>query len=142
MRRIAVLLSVVGVVVACGKSEMQQTSPPANTVNVHFSCSNNGGRIGVEPWRVSLDQALPATWTVLQQNVTVFIIPKDPNKWPFISKDTITVMKGAVGTRNDYDPNATDSLYKYKVMGVCARGSNRDTVILDPDMIIPTRFQQ
>lgn len=138
MRRIAVLclgVSVIALQAACGRPEI-------NTVRVTFSCDNDGGRIGVAPWRLHVDTSVKTvTWTIPEANVTVFIEPKDTSaaKWPFVSQKPITVKSGEPGRSPEIKMHRErqDTIYKYKVTGVCARGSNQDTVVLDPDMIIP-----
>jgi hypothetical protein len=109
-------------------------------VTITLTCPNDGGRIGVHPWRMNVTKADGVTWFVPANDKAVWITPKDPANWPFDS-DTIKVTSGNSVTSTNFKPTVEAGTYKYKVTGVCDNTGGPDTVVLDPDMIIPTRIQ-
>ncbi|HEX6573458.1 MAG TPA: hypothetical protein VF042_00690 [Gemmatimonadaceae bacterium] len=153
MRRIALMSSMVGVclIAACGKAKdggpdtaVNPPPPPpppvvpTNQATIIFSCSNGGANISVVPWRVREVTEASGVKFRAPQNA-VWIVPKDPNHWPF---DTNRIdVKGDTTVKN-FKPVVDIGTYKYVVYGVCVNGTEQDTVILDPDMIIPTKIQR
>ena len=150
MRRIALVAAVVGIglIAACGKKNEETVPPPppppppaVNQVTIVLMCPNNGGSIDVHPWRVNVTKADGVKWFVAQNGKAVWITPKDPANWPF-DTDRIDVSSGNPVTSTNFKPVVEAGTYKYKISGVCNNAAGADTVVLDPDMIIPTRIQR
>ena len=149
MRRAPLLSAVAGIalIAACGKRE--DSTPPApppppppaatNQVNIRLKCDNDGADIDVHPWRIKVYKADGVLWHAPQDSV--WIAPKDSTKWPF-DKDTIKVASGAKVPSTNFKQSVDTGTYKYKIIGICNNTSGVDTVVLDPDMIIPTRIQK
>lgn len=130
------------VAVACNKQPAVQGG--ASRVTITLNCEGNGATIGVHPWRAMLaSRSDSILWTLAgPTGYTVSITPKDPARWPFSSPPPIVVgAQGGVG--KNIPAGVAAGTYKYVVTGVCVRsGQAPDTVILDPDMIIPPLLER
>ncbi|HKY97438.1 MAG TPA: hypothetical protein VJL35_06260 [Gemmatimonadaceae bacterium] len=148
MRRIALLSAVAGIalIAACSKAKDDATPPPppppppapAHQVTILLKCDNDGASIDVHPWRVKVTQADGVIWFAPQEGV--WITPKVAGRWPF-AKDTIVVPPKEHLTSTNFKSEVDSGTYSYNISGVCTTASGADTVVLDPDMIIPTRIQ-
>jgi hypothetical protein len=150
MRRIALLSAVAGIalIAACSKAKDDVPAappppppPPPNRVTITLTCPNDGGKIGVHPWRINVTKADGVEWSVGANDKSVWITPKDPAMWPF-DGDTINVTSGNSVKSTNFKPTVEAGTYRYVVTGVCDNANGPDTVVLDPDMIIPTRIQK
>ena len=130
------LVGAVGLALACNRENLSTAGP--HKVIISLTCDNDGGKIGVQPWRVRSLKSESIKWTVAQNNTTVSLEPKDPAQWPFVSAPPITVSNANPVTSSDFK-NLTpgDSIFPYKVTGVCNHHGQMNKVVLDPDMIIP-----
>jgi hypothetical protein len=127
-------VAIVGLIIACGRQGAVGTQ--VNQVTLTLTCDNDGGKIGVHPWRVRSKTTEAIKWHLASGSKSVTIAPKDPSHWPFTSPEPI-VVSGDV-TSNDFKPvNPPDTVFKYSITGICTRSNRQDTVALDPDMIIP-----
>lgn len=139
MRSVSVPLCI-GVVllsVACNKSETAVAG--SGKVVITLNCESAGATIGVHPWRVAMaSRDGQIEWSLAGRDLSVTITPKDPAQWPFEAPPPIVV-----DARPGIGKGLKDSaggVYKYNVTGVCgASGTAPDTVVLDPDMIIPKK---
>jgi hypothetical protein len=148
MRRIALLSAVAGIalIAACSKGKDSTPPPPpppppvapAHQVTILLKCDNGGASIDVHPWRVTVTQADGVIWFAPQEGV--WITPKVAGRWPF-NKDTIPVASNEHLTSTNFKSDVDSGTYSYNISGVCTTASGADTVVLDPDMIIPTRIQ-
>ena len=152
MRRIALASALVGVclIAACGKTKdtgadtAPVTPPPPPPPSDHraiitFRCIGDGANIDVHPWRVpNVTKADGIDWFAPQSGV--WITPKDPNNWPF-DTNRIDVAAGTTVNSKNFKPVVEKGTYKYLINGECVTAAGTDTVVLDPDMIIPTRIQ-
>lgn len=95
----------------------------------------------VRPWRVVLQQRTEQIeWTLLPSEVTsVTITPKTIAGWPFRSpQPPLVVTTQKPGVASDIPREVPGATYKYNITGICGRsGQPADTVVIDPDMIIP-----
>ncbi len=73
---------------------------------------------------------------------TVEISPKVVSRWPFVAPPPLVVTVQKPGIGRDIPATVPAGIYKYNISGVCPRsGAPPDTVIIDPDMIIPTALE-
>ena len=137
----ASLLLCAGVVVVGAWSE-PQVQPVVRRVSIRFSCDNDGGAtVTVKPWRVVMQKRTDyIEWSLIPTGVpSVQISPKYVAGWPFVSPPPITVTGQKPGVARDVPAAVPAGTYKYNITGVCLRGElPPDTVVIDPDMIIPT----
>jgi hypothetical protein len=137
----ASLLLCAGVVVVAAWRE-PQVQPVVRKVVIRFSCDTDGGAtVTVRPWRVVMQKRTDhIEWSLIPAGVpSVQISPKYVAGWPFVSPPPITVTGQKPGVARDVPAAVPAGTYKYNITGVCLRGeSPPDTVVIDPDMIIPT----
>ena len=128
----------VALAAACGGGDRSGAVPGESPVVITFTCSNGGALMGVHPWRVKLNDSTDhIKWTLNATNATsVTISHKDGSPWPFQDPPP-TVGSKPASTRGVKAPNIPSGTYRYNVTGICKVGSTEDTVVLDPDMIIP-----
>jgi hypothetical protein len=137
------LLLCVGIVVvaAAWKAPKSQGTPPKKVL-IRFSCENDGGAtVTVRPWRVVLGKRTDQVeWSLVPSGIaSVSIAPKYIASWPFVAPPPIIVTAAKPGVGKDIPPTVPAGNYKYTITGVCTReGMPPDTVVIDPDMIIPT----
>ena len=140
--RSGALLLCVGVVVVAAAWREPVNQPTVRRVLINFTCDNNGGAtVTVRPWRIRLNsKAEQIEWSLVPSGISsVEISPKLVARWPFVAPPPIVVTAGKPGVGKDIPPAVPAGTYKYNITGVCARsGAPPDTVIIDPDMIIPT----
>jgi hypothetical protein len=140
--RSGTLLLCVGVVVAAAAWREPENQPTIRKVLIRFSCDTDGGAtVTVKPWRVRLNsKAEQIEWSLVPSGLaTVEISPKTVARWPFVASPPIVVTASKPGLGKDIPPTVPAGTYKYNITGVCPRsGAPADTVIIDPDMIIPT----
>lgn len=143
----AVLTAAVSVTVgACtpGGSAMMGND---RVVNVDIDCLNDNGVTGVSftlsPWRVEVPNRGAIRWVLGKAprgNKTV-IKPANAARWPF-QEPSFTTEPGNPNAGGRLKAGVTAGIYKYTVTTICYRdGGVEDTVIVDPDMIIPPSFQ-
>ena len=141
MRNGALLLCV-GVVVFAVAWRKPENQPTVRKVLINFNCDNTGGAtVTVRPWRVRLNsKAEQIEWSLVPSGIaSVEISPKLVARWPFIAPPPLIVTAAKPGIGKDIPPAVPAGTYKYNITGVCVRtGAPPDTVIIDPDMIIPT----
>jgi len=118
-----------------------QIQPVVRKVLIRFSCDNDGGAtVTVRPWRVVLQRRTDhVEWTLLPVDVErVSITPKYVAGWPFVAPPPVVVTPQRPGVARDIPASVPGGNYKYNITGICTRpGGPADTVIIDPDMIIP-----
>ena len=136
------LLLCAGVVVLAAAWREPQVQPVVRKVQIRFACDNDGGAtVTVKPWRVVLQKRTDhVEWTLIPTGVqSVDISPKYIAGWPFVAPPPITVTGQKPGVAKDIPASVPAGTYKYNITGICQRGeSPPDTVVIDPDMIIPT----
>ena len=136
------LLLCAGVVVIAAAWREPQGQPVVRRVLIRFACENDGGAtVTVRPWRVVLQRRTDhVEWTLIPTGVpSVAITPKYIAGWPFVAPPPVTVTAQSPGVARDVPAAVPGGNYKYNITGVCQRGTAPpDTVIIDPDMIIPT----
>jgi hypothetical protein len=140
--RSGTLLLCVGVVVAAVAWREPDNQPTVRRVLIRFSCETDGGAsVTVKPWRVRLNsKAEQIEWSLVPTGLnTVEISPKTVARWPFVAPPPLVVTAQKPGVGKDIPAIVPAGIYKYNITGVCLRsGESPDTVIVDPDMIIPT----
>lgn len=140
--RTGALLLCVGLVVFAAAWREPENQPTVRKVLINFNCDNNGGAtVTVRPWRVRLNsKAEQIEWSLVPTGITsVEISPKLVARWPFVAPPPLIVTQAKPGIGKDIPPAVPAGTYKYNITGVCTRsGAPPDTVIIDPDMIIPT----
>jgi hypothetical protein len=79
-------------------------------------------------------------WSLVPSGLTtVEISPKIVARWPFVVSPPIVVTYQKPGIGKDIPATVPAGTYKYNITGVCPQaGAAPDTIIIDPDMIIPT----
>lgn len=110
------------------------------TVSVDLQCTATGAKITVEPWRVELDtRDDEIQWVVATTGLdSVFITPKILGRWPFAVSPPLHSKKGAPAAAKGIPQWVAKGKYQYNITGICVRSAARaDTVVIDPDMIIP-----
>ena len=98
--------------------------------------------MSVKPLRVVLQKRTEQVeWSLIPSGpgmTSVSISPKYVAGWPFIAPPPIVVTSGKPGIGKDIPASVPAGTYKYNITGVCPRtGAPSDTVVIDPDMIIP-----
>lgn len=140
--RSGTLLLCVGIVIVAAAWHEPQNQPTIRRVLIRFSCEADGGAtVTVRPWRVRLNsKAEQIEWSLVPSGLnTVEISPKVVARWPFVAPPPIVVTAQKPGIGRDIPATVPAGTYKYNITGVCAQsGAAPDTVIIDPDMIIPT----
>ena len=140
--RSGALLLCVGVVVFATAWREPQGQPTVRRVLIRFACENDGGAtVTVRPWRVRLNsKAEYIEWSLVPSGLrAVEISPKVVARWPFVAPPPLIVTALRPGIGRDIPPTVPAGVYKYNITGVCPGvGGVPDTVIIDPDMIIPT----
>ncbi len=127
-------VAIIGIMIGCGRRE--ELSGHIHQVTITLTCDNDGGKVGVHPWRVRSTTKEAIKWHLASGSQSVTIAPKDIAHWPFTSSEPI-VVSGDV-TSNDFKPVIPpDTVFRYSITGICSRANRQDTVALDPDMIIP-----
>lgn len=134
--------AIVVTVGACGRPEQAA----GRKVFIRFACENDGGAtVTVRPWRIVLQKRTDQLeWSLNPSGIdSVAITPKPGEQWPFISPEPpLIVTEGKDGIASGIPDSVAGGTYKYNITGVCARSSGPpDTVVIDPDMIIPTLTQ-
>jgi hypothetical protein len=139
--RSPILLLCVGVVVIAAAWREPQVQPVVRKVMIRFSCDTAGAAtVTVKPWRVvMLRRTEQVEWTLIPAGITsVSISPKYVAGWPFVAPPPLVVTAGKPGIGKDVPAAVPAGNYKYNITGICARtGAPSDTVVIDPDMIIP-----
>ena len=139
--RVLLVVGVLGLAAACGKREEAAAPPGPGQAVIRFNCDNDGGAsVSVKPFRVQLPSRKgQIEWTLVGSDVdSVLISPKNPLRWPFTAPPPIIVKSAKSGIGKDVPDSVAAGTYKYNVTGICVReGGVADTVIFDPDMIIP-----
>lgn len=95
--------------------------------------------MSVSPWRVSLptrnDQI---QWDVSNGSDSVSITAKNVNRWPFGTNPPFKAKYGSPAIGKGIPSSVPAGKYQYNIIGICPRaGGVVDTVVVDPDMIIP-----
>ena len=138
----ASLLLCAGVVVIAAAWREPQGQPVVRKVLIRFACDIDGGAtVTVKPWRVVLQKRTDQVeWTLIPSGVpSVAISPKYVAGWPFVAPPPVTVTAQKPGVAYEIPTVVPGGTYKYNITGICVRsGAPPDTVIIDPDMIIPT----
>jgi hypothetical protein len=141
MRRWTLLLCA-GVVMVAAAWRAPRNQAVARKVQIKFACDTDGGAtVTVKPWRIVLQQRTDQVeWSLIPSGVgSVSITPKYIAGWPFVAPPPIVVTAVKPGVGKDIPASVPAGTYKYNITGVCARtGAPADTVVIDPDMIIPT----
>ena len=145
MRSVPPLLCVALVLLAAAWREPQTQTFAKKSVTIHFKCETDGGAtVTIKPWKRNLDARTDyIEWTLVVANPelapdSVLIAPKSVNSWPFATKFPITVKKSSPGVAQGIPSAVPGATYKYSVTGICnVPGMPPDTVVIDPDMIIP-----
>jgi len=141
--RSGALLLCVGVVVFAAAWREPENQPTVKKVLIRFTCETDGGAtVTVRPWRIRLNsKAEQIEWTLVPSGLrTVEISPKVVARWPFVTPPPIVVTYQTPGIGRDIPATVPAGTYKYNITGICpgTGGAPPDTVIIDPDMIIPT----
>ena len=146
MRRGPVLLSV-GVVLVAAAFTGQQQGRPAGRATIIFTCQPDGGATAqVVPWRVRWSDAKRSSGQIAFRLVPsgaisqVTLTPSAVKPWPF-PVSSIIVSDSQDGFAKNPSQDLTKfpaGAYKYNVTGICPQADgSADTVVIDPDMIIP-----
>ena len=148
MRGAPVLLGLGVVVLAAAWREPQMQGNPG-VVNMTVICQLDGGaNITVNPWRVGWSNPASRKSGQITMNLQslgldqkqVKITPKNATRWPFKEPLPIVVVDGTPTILKNVDQDTVKypkGAYKYVITGVCIRSGTADTVVIDPDMIIP-----
>jgi hypothetical protein len=140
--RTGALLLCVGVVAFAAAWRLPENQPTVRRVLINFNCDNTGGAtVMVRPWRIRLNsKAEQIEWSLVPTGIgSVEISPKLVARWPFVAPPPLIVTAAKPGIGRDIPASVPAGIYKYNITGVCVRsGAPPDTVIIDPDMIIPT----
>ena len=138
MRGVSVLLSI-GVVVLAAAWTQPQGVTTTKSVSISFKCTTDGATMTVSPWRVTLptrnDQV---QWDVSNGSDSVSIAAKNVNRWPFSTNPPYKAKYGSPAVGRGIPSSVPAGKYQYNIIGICPRaGGVVDTVVIDPDMIIP-----
>ena len=139
--RSRMLLLCVGVVAIAAAWREPQVQPVVRKVMIKFSCEADGGAtVTVKPWRVVMQRRTEQIeWSLVPSGIeSVSISPKYVAGWPFVSPPPIVVTSARPGIGKDVPTAVPAGNYKYNITGICVRtNAPSDTVVIDPDMIIP-----
>lgn len=138
MRGVSVLLSL-GVVLLAAAWTQPQGVTTTKSVSISFKCTTDGATMTVSPWRVTLptrnDQV---QWDVSNGSDSVSITAKNVNRWPFSTNPPYKAKYGSPAVGRGIPSSVPAGKYQYNIIGICPRaGGVVDTVVIDPDMIIP-----
>lgn len=138
MRSGQVLLCI-GVVVLAAAWTQPQGLTVTKSVSISFKCTTDGATMTVSPWRVALptrnDQI---QWDVSNGSDSVSIAAKNVNRWPFSTNPPYKARYGSPAIGKGIPSSVPAGKYQYNIIGICPRaGGVVDTVVVDPDMIIP-----
>jgi hypothetical protein len=141
--RTGALLLCVGVVVFAAAWRKPENQATVRKVFIKFTCETDGGAtVTVKPWRIKLNsKSEQIEWTLVGSGLnTVEISPKVVARWPFVAPPPLIVTDKKPGIGKGIPATVPAGTYKYNISGVCPgySGAPPDTVIIDPDMIIPT----
>jgi hypothetical protein len=137
----AVLAAAVSVAVGACKPAGSVNMLDEKLVNIDLECLDDGGvSFSLSPWRVDMPKNGSIKWVLGKYHKVnqAEIKPADPAKWPF-QDSSFTTKPGAPADGRNLKKGQPGGVYKYTVSTICDRGAGvKDTVIIDPDMIIPT----
>jgi hypothetical protein len=139
LRSVPLLLCVGVVALAAGWSR-PQVPVVTKTVSIDFNCTSDGATISIRPWRVALaSRTDEIQWDVKATGLdSVAISPKLVARWPFSTNPPIHAHAQKPGKAKGIPNSVPGGRYQYNITGICNRaGGTADTVIVDPDMIIP-----
>ena len=124
---------------ACGRSAAN--SKDKSKVLVDLTCTDGGiSSYKVDPYTAAItDRTQHFTWTLSSGSTAVeaIISPKGANPWPF-DDPYYSVAPGNSVKSKTVKTGIPEGTYKYSIAAVCSLPDNkRDTVSIDPDMIIP-----
>jgi len=147
MRKLPLVLCAGVVLLSAGWRLPQGQQGTKRPVSIHFKCETGGGAtVTINPWRRQLGARTDSIqWTLVTPGPgdsapdSVLIAPKSVNQWPFTSGFPISVKTSKPGVAQGIQATVPAGTYKYSVTGICKfPGMAPDTVVIDPDMIIPT----
>lgn len=147
LRRVSYALALVALVVACTrKADGPSVATAAGHVELDLTCDAGNFTATIKPWRVrmsNLNNGKGIRWKLKNSTHHVALADIDSvqgRAWPFKTKKfRVAAGDSADGSSTDLIPGQTDTLYNYKITTVCTIGGQSDTIVIDPDMIIPPR---
>lgn len=108
-------------------------------VALDIQCTaDNGVQFSLTPWNAKLYQGDSIAW-VLSPNAQVpeITITSKQTAWPFLSGPPYTGNAAKGPKAKGMKPNQAGKRFAYAVTAVCTRAdATKDTVIIDPDVII------
>jgi len=130
-------------VVAIAAAWREPQGPVVRKVVIRLTCDTDGSAtLNVRPWRVvMLKRTEQIEWSLVpaaNSVASVSITPKYIAGWPFYAPPPIVVTPAKPGIGKDIPDRVPADTYKYNISGICPRaGAPPDTIVIDPDMIIP-----
>jgi len=143
--RIRVLLLSVAVLVFAtlqleGSTGAQGTFATVD-VDVRIDClAGRGVSFSLVPWSITVKPGDSINWKLDPgSNVTEMqVVAKQGRPWPYGRKPPYNVTRTRPAGARALDPSQRGRRYQYAVTAVCVRdAATSDTVIIDPDLIIP-----
>jgi hypothetical protein len=109
-------------------------------VDIDIEClGNDAVRFTLSPWRVTIPEHGAIVWKFgkAPNGTRAVITPTNAARWPF-QEPSFTTVLGNPNAPGRLKADAAPGTYKYTVTTSCDRGSgNIETIIIDPDMMIP-----
>lgn len=126
------------IVAACSVMRSNPTPPGTVAITVDARCAGpRNTRVSVSPWNTQVRQGDDVNW-VLDNRAnadSIIITPKNPDTWLFDAPPPYVGKKNNPGQGRRMKNNARGR-YSYNIGLICASGNNRDTIVIDPDIIV------
>ena len=146
--RISMGLALLALTFACTRKDRDEVALQAGKAEIKLKCNSGSFSAEVNPWRVTmadLNNKKAIRWKLVSQgNSATFaeIDSVDGKPWPFRTKK----FRAAEGDSVDADLTdalpGQETLYHYKITTTCSFNGVTDTIVIDPDMILPPRNAQ
>lgn len=144
IRHINIVLAFAVTTAACKPAPV--TALAKNNVLIDLECLDDGGFTAtINPWRAEFpkERGGSVKWTLgkLKKVNEADIQQTTPATWPF-TEPSFKARPGNPAEGKNLKPGTVPGTYKYTIRAICYRdGGVQDTVVIDPDMIIPTGFE-
>ncbi len=108
------------------------------SITVDARCAGpRSTRVSISPWNAAVRQGDEVNWVLNSGANTdsMMIMPKDPAAWLFDAPPPYVGRKSSPGQGRRMKGNARGR-YRYDIGLICRSGNTRDTIVIDPDIIV------